>query len=154
MHIFVNRAHGGKGERRNGVLGCVRCHAIIDNPTGEDQNALSRDYLRRCKAYLIDVEHITITERELCEQLIFNRERDLPKIAPVPVQAPPKPKYEPRCGDCRYCVRNTRSNSSIPTYFCKRHYCQAKRTAVACAQFEKREECVTHERKRKNNLSH
>ena len=99
------------------------------------------------------MEHIDISERELCEQLKFNKERDLPTVPLAP--NPPVERWQPKCGDCRYCVRNTRSNSTLPTYFCKRHYCQAKRTAVACAQFEKREERnVTHERKRKNNLSH
>ena len=153
MHIFVNRAHGGKGERRNGVLGCVNCHKLIDNPIGADQIAMGQDYLRRCKEYLREVEHIDISERELCEQLKFNKERDLPSVPLAPKS--PVEHWQPKCGDCRYCVRNTRSNSSIPTYFCKRHYCQAKRTAVACAQFEKREErAIAHDRKRKNNLSH
>lgn len=136
MHIFVNRAHGGKGERRNGVLGCVRCHAILDNPIGAAQINEANDMLRRCKAYLIDVEHIDITERELCEQLKFSKERDLP---PVAIAVTPKPveHWQPKCGDCKYCVRNRRSNSSIPSYFCKKHYCPAKRSAVACKEWEK-----------------
>ena len=73
MHIFVNRAHGGKGERRNGVLGCVRCHAILDNPIGAAQVSEANSMLRRCKAYLMEVEHIELTERELCDQLKFSK---------------------------------------------------------------------------------
>lgn len=153
MHIFVNRAHGGKGERRNGVLGCVNCHKLIDNPIGADQIAMGQDYLRRCKEYLREVEHINISEHELCEQLKFSKERDLPPVPLTP--KPPAEHWQPKCGDCRYCVRNKRTNSTLPTYFCKRHYCQAKRTAIACAQFEKREEhVITYDRKRKDNLSH
>ena len=137
MHIFVNRSHGGKGERRNGVLGCVHCHTIIDNPIGDEQIKLSREYLDRCKKYLIDVEHIECSERELREQLCFDRERDLPKV-PIVAQPPKRVVVEHKCADCKHCVRNKRSNSTIPSYFCKRHYCLAKKSAPACAQFEER----------------
>lgn len=137
MHIFVNRAHGGKGERRNGCLGCVRCHTIMDNPIGEAQIATSKEYLAKCKKYLMDVENITISEQELCNELRFSRERDLPPISLVPTENI-KPVVEHKCADCCYCVRNRRNNSTIPSYFCKRHYCMAKRSAPACAQFEKR----------------
>lgn len=131
MHIFVNRAHGGKGERRNGVLGCVRCHTILDNPIGAEQVSEAASMLRRCKAYLMEVEHIELTERELCEQLKFSKER-----VPLAPKAPATPTWQPKCGDCKYCVRNRRSNSSIPSYFCKKHYCPVKRSAVACNGYE------------------
>ncbi len=147
MHIFVNRANGGKGERRNGVLGCVKCHTIMDNPIGAAQCEMAKANLAKCKAYLMDVEHITITERELCEQLRFSKERDLP---PVPIVAhPPVPqKPEHRCADCAFCVRNRRTNSTVPSYFCKRHYCIARKSAPACAQFEERS--AAHDSTRKN----
>lgn len=30
-HIFVSRAHGGKGCKENGVLLCAQCHTCLDN---------------------------------------------------------------------------------------------------------------------------
>ena len=57
-HIFISRAQGGKGCKENGVLLCVNCHKIIDNPIGSIQNELSRQYLDRCKNYLIEKEAI------------------------------------------------------------------------------------------------
>ena len=56
MHIFVSRAKGGKGCKENGVLGCINCHSIIDNPIAIEQNELSKDYLTRCMYYLIEKE--------------------------------------------------------------------------------------------------
>lgn len=150
MHIFVNRANGGKGERRNGVLGCVRCHTVMDNPIGEAQNALAKENLAKCKAYLMEVEHIECTERELCDQLRFSKERDLP---PVPLTAPVPQRPEHKCADCAFCVRNRRSNSTVPTYFCKRHYCIARKSAPACAQFEERS-ATQHESRRENRAAH
>ena len=49
MHIFVNRSHGGRGIRTNGVLGCIKCHRILDNPIGEIENAKSKELLEFCK---------------------------------------------------------------------------------------------------------
>lgn len=30
-HVFVSRAHGGKGSKENGVLLCTSCHGALDN---------------------------------------------------------------------------------------------------------------------------
>jgi len=160
MHIFVNRAHGGKGERRNGVLGCVQCHRFIDNPIGEAQIATSKELLNRCKKYLFDVEHITMSEQELCNELVFSRERDLPQMTVTIPATIPKivERPEHRCEDCAFCVRNRRTNSTVPSYFCKRHYCLAKKSAPACAQFEERGtndsgRYYTHDRRTKENTT-
>ena len=58
MHIFLSRAKGGKGCKENGCLGCVKCHQVMDNPIGKEQNELSKKYLEYCKNYLIKKEHI------------------------------------------------------------------------------------------------
>lgn len=129
MHIFVSRAQGGKGERRNGVLGCVQCHTTLDNPIGVEQNALSRDYLCRCKEYLREVEHIDISERELCEQLKYHK-------TATPMAQAPKMRAHARCKDCAACVPNKRTNSTIPSYYCKRYHCLVRSTAEACKNAE------------------
>ena len=58
MHIFVSRAKGGKGCKENGCLGCIKCHAILDNPIGAEQNKLSQEYKAKCYQYLFNKEHI------------------------------------------------------------------------------------------------
>lgn len=152
MHIFVNRANGGKGERRNGCLGCVQCHRVMDNPIGEAQCELAKAHLAKCKAYLIDVEHIECSERELCDQLRFSKERDLPPVT-ITMQPIVPQRPEHKCADCAFCVRNRRSNSTVPSYFCKRHYCIARKSAPACAQFEERS-ATQYESRRTNYSTH
>lgn len=58
-HVFISRAHGGKGSKDNLVVLCRNCHQIMDNPIGNKQNELSKKYLAYCKKYLINVEEIT-----------------------------------------------------------------------------------------------
>ena len=72
MHIFMSRAKGGKGDKRNGCLGCVKCHRVLDNPLGEEQNKLSKEYMGICKNYLIEVESITDVDK-LMEELKFKK---------------------------------------------------------------------------------
>ena len=40
MHIFLSRGQGGKGCKENGCLGCIKCHKILDNPIGEQENRI------------------------------------------------------------------------------------------------------------------
>lgn len=72
MHIFMSRAKGGKGDKRNGCLGCVKCHRIMDNPIGKEENKLSKEYLEYCKKYLIEQEQITDIEK-LMNELKYNK---------------------------------------------------------------------------------
>lgn len=63
-HIFISRAHGGKGSRVNGVLLCTKCHQILDNPIGK-QSEQSRIINQYCKNYLINKEHIKLNDEFL-----------------------------------------------------------------------------------------
>ena len=57
MHIFLSRAQGGKGCKENGCLGCVKCHTIIDNPIGNEENKRQKEYLEKCKKHIIEKEN-------------------------------------------------------------------------------------------------
>lgn len=74
-HIFVSRAHGGKGDARNGVLLCVWCHNILDNPIGADACERSANIDKHCRKYLIRKEHIDDVDM-LCKELIYDKVRD------------------------------------------------------------------------------
>ena len=56
-HIFLSRAQGGRGCKENGVLLCVKCHAILDNPIGRQADK-SKFYLEACKSYLNQIESL------------------------------------------------------------------------------------------------
>lgn len=74
MHIFMSRAQGGKGDKKNGCLGCVICHRILDNPLGKKENELSVKYMNYCKKYLIEKENIKDIEK-LREELRFKKDK-------------------------------------------------------------------------------
>lgn len=57
-HIFLTRAFGGKGSEKNGVLLCLKCHMILDNPIGDSQNEKSKTIKKYCENYLIKKENI------------------------------------------------------------------------------------------------
>lgn len=48
-HVFVSRAHGGKGCIENGVLLCQNCHGMLDNGNNTEKrieiNNFCCDYL-------------------------------------------------------------------------------------------------------------
>lgn len=71
-HIFVSRAHGGKGCKENLVLLCSKCHSILDNPIGRIQNELSIEYDDFCKNYLIKKENIDNIEN-LYKNIKYNK---------------------------------------------------------------------------------
>ena len=48
-HIFVSRAHGGKGCKENGVLLCVTCHTALDNGNNAEKRIKINNY---CCNYL------------------------------------------------------------------------------------------------------
>lgn len=116
MHVFLSRAHGGKGCKENGCLGCVKCHNIIDNPIGNDLNALSKEYLDYCKKYLIEKEHITVN-KTFMDSLKYKKSVDT--LSPI-MLFEPKKQFEDikKCGNCKNLVKNKFGNSSIPTYYC------------------------------------
>ena len=134
MHIFVNRSHGGRGIRTNGVLGCIKCHKILDNPIGLEQNKRSKEMLDFCKNYLIEVEHIN-PDKEFIDSLIYKKEigkieinMDLDYINSL--------KKKDRCKNCKHLVKNKYSNSSIPSYYCKYRHIPIHKTTEACKSFK------------------
>lgn len=48
-HIFVSRAHGGKGCKENGVLLCTICHNALDNGNNTEKRIEINNY---CCNYL------------------------------------------------------------------------------------------------------
>lgn len=132
MHIWLNRAHGGKGCKENGVLGCIRCHSILDNPIGTEQNNQSKIFMEICKNYLIEKEHI-IPNDDFINSLKFKKEiisinTNLEYINAI--------KQKNRCKHCKYLIKNKYSSSSIPSYYCKYRHIIIHKTTEACKQFK------------------
>ena len=133
MHIFINRSHGGRGIRTNGCLGCIKCHKIIDNPIGVEQNKKSKELLEFCKQYLIDVENINFND-EFIDSLKYKKENkyeintNLNYINAI--------KQKNRCKNCIHLVKNKYSNSSIPSYYCKYRHILIHKTTEACKNFK------------------
>lgn len=48
-HVFVSRAHGGKGCKENGVLLCIICHTALDNGNNAEKRLNIDNY---CCNYL------------------------------------------------------------------------------------------------------
>lgn len=116
MHIFLSRAKGGKGCKENGVLGCIKCHSIIDNPIGQEQIKLQQEYLAKCYQYLFDKEHITYND-EFINSLKFNKQEYLKKQE-VKIQ-PIVYEFKKRCKNCQWLVKNKYGNTSIGQNYCK-----------------------------------
>lgn len=132
MHIWLNRSHGGKGCKENGVLGCINCHSILDNPIGIEQNNQSKIFMEICKNYLIEKEHI-IPNEEFINSLKFKKEiisinTNLEYINVI--------KQKNRCKHCKYLIKNKYSSSSIPSYYCKYRHIIIHKTTEACKQFK------------------
>lgn len=132
MHIWINRSHGGKGCKENGVLGCIDCHRIMDNPIGAEQNELSKIYLQRCKDYLIEVEHI-IPNDEFIESLKFKKQ--IIKINDN-VEYIKTFKKKDRCKDCKFLIKSKCGNSTIPSYYCKYRHILINKSTEACKSFK------------------
>lgn len=112
MHIFVSRAKGGKGCKENGVLGCVRCHRIIDNPIGKMQNEKSKEYMAYCYQYLFNKEHITYN-KEFRDSLKYNKQDHIERKNK-------SDKKENKCKDCIYLIKKNINNSTLPIYYCNK----------------------------------
>ena len=102
MHIWLNRSHGGKGCKENGVLGCIRCHSILDNPIGTEQNNQSKIFMEICKNYLIEKEHI-IPNEEFINSLKFKKEIISINTILEYINAI---KQKNRCKHCKYLIKN------------------------------------------------
>ena len=60
-HIFVNRSHGGKGCKENGVLLCTSCHGNLDNGNNTEKRIQINNY---CMNYLYN-KYGTIDKKDL-----------------------------------------------------------------------------------------
>lgn len=130
MHIWLNRSHGGKGCKENGVLGCEICHRILDNPIGTEQNKLSKDYMNRCKEYLTQVENI-IPNEEFLDTLRYKK-----TIVRIETNVDRIKSIKKRCKHCKYLVKNKLSKSTIPSYYCKYRHMLIHKTTEACKLFK------------------
>lgn len=128
MHIFLSRAKGGKGNRKNGCLGCIRCHQIIDNPIGQEQSIKSKEYMQKARNYLIEQEQITDIDK-LMEELQF----DKTKV----VEEKPKIVYNNKCKECGYAFKTKIPNSSICHYYCKKKKINITKSTMACNYYRR-----------------
>jgi hypothetical protein len=135
MHIFLNRSHGGKGCKENGVLGCIKCHSILDNPIGEEQNKLSQEYKAICMQYLFNKENIIYND-EFIKSLKFDKQRYIDETEPN-IKSIQKKKYN-RCKDCKMLVKRNSFNNTISSYYCKYRKINLNKTTKACDKFKKR----------------
>lgn len=132
MHIFVNRSHGGKGCKENGCLGCIKCHKILDNPIGAEQNELSKEYMNKCKNYLIEKEHLVI-DKSFLDMLYYKKEIGKIEFDPSPKIV----EYKIRCKHCKHLVKTKGNNTTIPSYYCKIRKILINKSTEACKYFKK-----------------
>ena len=125
MHIFMSRADGGKGDKRNGCLGCVVCHRIMDNPLGKKENELSAIYLNKCKNYLIEKENIKDIKK-LMRELKYKKET-INFINGKEIKT---------CKNCKYLVKSKNYNSTIPSYYCKMKKSIINKSNEACSEYK------------------
>ena len=132
-HIFLSRAFGGRGCKENGVLLCIDCHQILDNPIGK-QTDKKIEIERTCKKYLEEVENV-IPTKEFIETLKFDKVKYLKEVDSK--YAHPL-KFTLKCKSCTSCVKNKFSNSTIPTYYCKFQKKIINKSEEACTYYRGR----------------
>lgn len=136
MHIFLNRSHGGKGTRTNGCLGCIKCHRILDNPIGTEQNKKSKELLEYCKQYLIDKENIVVND-EFIETLKYKKEEIKFNTDINYIKSINSLEKKKRCKYCKYLVKDKyNKNSSICSYYCKYRHMLIHKSTEACKSFK------------------
>lgn len=74
-HIFLSRAHGGKGCKENGVMLCIKCHQALDNGKG---TSLRNEIHTYCAEYLVKKENI-LSITELMKTLKYDKKIALEK---------------------------------------------------------------------------
>lgn len=132
MHVFLSRAHGGRGCKENGASGCPECHRINDNPIGKKELELSISNNYKVKRYLIEKEHLTVN-KEFLDSLKYKKTY----TAFIPVA--PKDITEKHCKDCKNLIKNKYNSSTIPSYYCpKKMQVMGKRSNI-CEDFKEKE---------------
>lgn len=136
MHIFINRAHGGRGCKENGVLGCIKCHRIMDNPIGDKECEESKKYLEYCKNYLIRKENLKErfkSKEDFKNYLEYSKEKYITKdnvnLANINV------KDIKKCTNCKNLIKVKNRYSSIPFYFCKYLKRKKSKNDLACDKY-------------------
>ena len=134
-HIFLSRAQGGKGCKENGVLLCVKCHQILDNPIGTQADK-SKFYLECCKNYLNQVE--SLYERFTNEEDLINNylKFDKSKIE-RPLQIIEKPIVKETCKNCQFIMKSKTMNRGLPYYICTITNKVVSKKNVSCQYYEK-----------------
>lgn len=138
-HIFVSRAHGGKGCKENGVLLCVNCHQCLDNPIGKTQKEKSKMIDDYCRGYLMAKEHI-ITTKEFLDTLIYKKDSTLtttPFNNKNVSEGLKIIKNDNICKNCRWCTLKRIHNSSLNIYYCKYHQDRVSKNKT-CKDFKRR----------------
>ena len=146
-HIFLSRAFGGRGCKENGVLLCINCHQILDNPIGEKQKNVKESIEDYCKRYLIEKEKI-IFNNDFINSLKFDKKAYLEKIseaitikqAKVPKieeKVQKRYKYTQKCKSCCMLVKN-KNKSIMPVYYCKVKKNVVSKNNIACEKFKEK----------------
>lgn len=138
-YIFI-QGKGGRGCKENGVMLCVKCHQVMDNPIGKEQNKLANAYLNKCKNYLIREEKIEDI-KVLQEKLKFNKIEYIEKKAQKQVIQEQKTtgntKYNKKCKDCSMLIKSN-NNSTIPSYYCKYRKIRLNKSTKICDKFKEK----------------
>lgn len=133
-HIFLSRAQGGRGCKENGVLLCVKCHQILDNPIGK-QEEKSKFYLDACKNYLKQVEALEErfdNEKDLIDNWLKFDKSKIEKTLEVIDKNIIK---EDRCEKCKYLKK--RVFRGLPTYICLKKEKVIGKKSRTCQYFKK-----------------
>lgn len=132
MHIFLSRAHGGKGDKRNGCLGCVKCHNEMDNGNNTER---SMELKKRCEEYLIEKEHIQDVKK-LVEELTFKKEKITVNFNDIILKNAEKMQKEQKyCKKCMFLIKRLGKNTTIPSYYCKYRKIFINKSTKACKKY-------------------
>ena len=130
-HIFLSRAHGGKGCKENGVMLCIKCHQALDN--GKDTSL--RDQINQfCRAYLIEKENI-IDLSSLMKTLKYDKINAIRND--IKIEFPIK-KIENKCKDCVMLEKRKDKFNSIPIYYCKIKNIRVNKNKNICEKYNKK----------------
>ena len=111
-HIFLSRAHGGKGCKENGVMLCIKCHQELDN--GKD-TSLRNEIHTYCAEYLVKKENI-LSITELMKTLKYDKKNNLGERIIISEE---KKEIKDRCKNCRLLEKRQVKSNSILTYYCR-----------------------------------
>lgn len=134
-HIFLSRAQGGRGCKENGVLLCVKCHAILDNPIGNKEYYMSKFYLEHCKKYLNQVESLWerfTSEKDLIDNYLKFDKTKIDKQ----LQIIEKPIVKETCKTCKYLKKSKTMNKGLPFYLCDKTKKVVAKKNGSCKNYE------------------